>query len=49
MAYRKTGRYDAKSPNCEIYKSLFPEVIRMEGLRLLNYVDELDNIVINQI
>jgi uncharacterized protein len=49
MAYRKTGRYDTKSPNCEIYKCLFPEVIRMEGLRLLNYVDELNNIVRDQI
>jgi hypothetical protein len=45
MAYRKTGRYEAKSPNCEIYKALFPEVIRLEGLRLLRYADELDTIV----
>jgi uncharacterized protein len=44
-AYRQTGRYDAKSPNCEIYRSLFPEAIRLEGLRLLKYADELDTIV----
>jgi uncharacterized protein len=48
MAYRKTGRYEAKSPNCEIYKALFPEVIRLEGLRLLRYADELDTIVTYQ-
>lgn len=35
--YRVTGRYDVKSPNCEIYKALLPEVLRLEGLRLLKY------------
>jgi uncharacterized protein len=35
LTYRATGRYDLKSPNCNIYKALFPEVIRLEGLRLL--------------
>lgn len=33
--YRATGRYDVKSPNCTIYKTLFPEVVRLEGLRIL--------------
>jgi type II secretory pathway component PulL len=33
--FRATGRYDAKSPNCYIYKALFPEIMRLEGLRLL--------------
>lgn len=37
MTYRATGRWDIKSPNCNIYKALFPEVIRLEGLRLLKY------------
>jgi uncharacterized protein len=37
QAYRFTGRYDAKSPYCNIYKALYPEVIRLEGLRLLKY------------
>jgi uncharacterized protein len=35
--FRATGRYDAKSPNCAIYKPLFPEIMRLEGLRLLKY------------
>jgi uncharacterized protein len=35
--YRVTGRYDVKSPNCNIYQTLFPEVLRLEGLRLLKY------------
>jgi uncharacterized protein len=38
--YRATGRYDIKSPNCSIYKALFPEALRLEGLRLLKYQDD---------
>ena len=37
LTYRATGRYDRKSPNCNIYKALFPEVLRLEALRLLRY------------
>lgn len=33
--YRATGRSDIRSPNCAIYKALYPDVIRLEGLRLL--------------
>jgi len=35
--FRATGRYDVKSPNCHIYKALYPEAMRLEGLRLLKY------------
>lgn len=35
--YRATGRYDVKSPNCGIYQALFPELVRLEGLRYLKY------------
>lgn len=35
--FRATGRYDVKSPNCGIYKALYPELIRLEGQRLLKY------------
>ncbi len=38
--YRMTGRYDVKSPHCNIYKALYPEVLRLEGLRLLKYAEE---------
>jgi len=38
--YRATGRYDLKSPNCNIYKAIFPEVLRLEGLRLLEHAEE---------
>lgn len=38
--YRATGRYDVKSPNCNIYKALYPEALRLEGLRLLKYQDD---------
>ena len=37
MTYRISGCYDSKSPNCEIYKKLFPAVVRLEGLRILKY------------
>ncbi len=39
--YRATGRYDVQSPNCNIYKAIFPEVLRLEGLRLLQQAGEL--------
>ena len=42
MTYRATGRYTAKSPYCNIYKAIFPEVLRLEGLRLIKYADELN-------
>ena len=38
--YRATGCYDVKSPNCNIYRALYSEVIRLEGLRLLKYADK---------
>ena len=33
--YRATGRFDVKSPHCNIYTTLFPEALRLEGLRLM--------------
>jgi uncharacterized protein len=38
--HRVTGCYDVKSPNCSIYKEILPEVLRLEGLRLLKYADD---------
>ena len=38
--HRATGRYDVKSPNCNIYKALYPEALRLEGLRLLKYAGD---------
>ncbi len=35
LTHRVTGRYDVKSPNCSIYKAIFPKILRLEGLRLL--------------
>lgn len=37
VTYRMTGRNDIRSPNCAIYKALFPEAVRLEALRLLKY------------
>jgi uncharacterized protein len=39
--YRATGRYDVKSPNCDIYKAIYPEAIRLEGLRILKYATKV--------
>jgi uncharacterized protein len=35
--FRATGRYDIKSPNCNIYKTLYPEALRLEALRLIKF------------
>jgi uncharacterized protein len=35
--FRATGRYDIKSPNCNIYKAIYPEALKLEGKRLLKY------------
>jgi uncharacterized protein len=40
QTHRAKGRYDVQSPNCAIYKALYPEVVRLEGLRLLKYADK---------
>lgn len=37
LTYRVTGRNDVKSPYCNVYKTLFPEILRLEGLRLLKW------------
>ena len=41
LAYRVNGRYTAPSPNCRIYQALFPDVLRLEGLRLLKYAQPM--------
>jgi uncharacterized protein len=35
--FRATGRYDIKSPNCNIYRAIYPAALKLEGLRLLKY------------
>jgi len=37
LAYRVAGRSDVKSPYCRVYQALCPEVLRLEGLRLLKW------------
>ena len=38
--FRATGRYDIKSPNCNIYRAIYPQALHLEGLRLLKYAGE---------
>lgn len=35
LTYQTTGRFDTRSPNCRIYKALFPAALRLEGMRIL--------------
>jgi uncharacterized protein len=35
--FRATGRFDVRSPNCGIYKRIYPQALRLEGLRLLKF------------
>lgn len=35
VTLRATGTIDAKSPNCNIYKAIYPKIVRLEALRLL--------------
>jgi uncharacterized protein len=37
QTYIATGHYDLKSPYCEVYKALYPRVLKLEGLRLAKY------------
>ncbi|HZY42290.1 MAG TPA: SPASM domain-containing protein, partial [Anaerolineae bacterium] len=37
LTFKMTGRSDVKSPNCNIYRSIYPDVLRLEGLRLLKW------------
>jgi uncharacterized protein len=41
LTYRMTGRSDVKSPNCSIYKALFPDAVHLEALRLLKYMQPI--------
>ena len=41
LTYRMTGRNDVKSPYCNVYKVLFPEMLRLEGLRLLKWGSDI--------
>ena len=35
--FAATGRFDVRSPNCHIYKTIYPEAVRLEGMRLLAF------------
>lgn len=37
LTYRVTGRHDVRSPYCRVYQALYPELVRLEGLRLLRW------------
>jgi uncharacterized protein len=37
--FRATGRWDVQSPNCGIYRKIYPQAVRLEGLRILRYAE----------
>jgi uncharacterized protein len=39
LTYKVTGRNDVKSPYCNVYKSLYPSLIKIEGKRLMHRVN----------
>ena len=40
LTQRVTGRSDVKSPYCNVYKALYPDLLRLEGLRLVKWQEE---------
>ncbi|GAA2975046.1 radical SAM/SPASM domain-containing protein [Actinokineospora diospyrosa] len=40
--FRATGRWDVQSPNCGIYRAIYPRAVRLEGLRILRYATTAD-------
>lgn len=44
LTYQTTGKFNTKSPNCRIYKAIYPEAMRLEGLRLLKINKLLDKV-----
>jgi uncharacterized protein len=41
LTYRVTGRSDVKSPYCNVYQAVFPELLRLEELRLSKWEKEV--------
>lgn len=39
LAHTTQGTVNASSPYCDVYKALYPELLRLEGARLLKYAD----------
>lgn len=39
LAQRLTGRFDSRSPYCELYQFIFPRLLRLEALRLIRHTD----------
>ena len=37
LTFKATGRTDVQSPYCNVYKALYPEALRLEGLRLMKW------------
>lgn len=40
LTHSTSGSYAAPSPNCDIYQAILPELVRLEGLRILKYANK---------
>lgn len=40
LTWRLTGRFDARSPYCELYQFIFPRLLRLEAVRLIHHTDK---------
>jgi uncharacterized protein len=45
VTQRTFGRYDQRSPYCDTYTALIPEVLRLEALRLLNKLNKKQGVL----
>lgn len=41
LTHQATGRYDVKSPYCNIYKAAYPKLLRLEAYRLLQQYSKI--------
>lgn len=40
LAGRRVGQVGGRSPYCDVYRAIFPELLRLEGLRMLKWESE---------
>jgi uncharacterized protein len=43
LTHRVSGRGDVRSPYCNVYQALYPDMLRLEGLRLLKWEMSTDS------
>jgi uncharacterized protein len=44
LAYQQTGQHNSRSPLCEVYQAILPEIVRLEALRLIRFGQPFKNL-----